>query len=109
VFEARKHWQLAGAALEGQVSEDVLKTDPLEKLAGSSITVSEIVSMLPNLNSRRMDMESTDMQYNGSTLSLPMETSSPSTKEELGQKKSLRDIVQGLSKEYQKALRKFGL
>ena len=109
VFEARKRWQLAGAALEGQVSEDVLKTDPLEKLAGSSITVSEIVSMLPNLNSRRMDMESTDMQYNGSTLSLPMETSSPPTKEEPGQKKSLRDIVQGLSKEYQKALRKFGL
>jgi hypothetical protein len=56
-----------------------------------------------------MDMESTDMQYNGSTLSLPMETSSPPTKEEPGQKKSLRDIVQGLSKEYQKALRKFGL
>ena len=110
LFEARKRWQLAGAALKGQVSEDVLKTDPLEKLAGSSITVSEIVSMLPNnLTSRRMDMESSDMQYNGSTLSLSMETSSPPTKEEPGQRKSLRDIVQGLSREYQGALQKFGL
>ena len=34
VFEARKRWQLAGAALQGQVSEDVLKTDPSKDSRG---------------------------------------------------------------------------
>ena len=107
VFEARKRWQLAGAALQGQVSEDVLKTDPLERLAGSSITVSEIVSMLPSLNSERSNIESSGVQDNGSTPPLSMETSS-SPVQEPGQKKSLGDIIQGLAKEYRGALRKFG-
>ena len=107
VFEARKRWQLAGAALQGQVSEDVLKTDPLERLAGSSITVSEIVSMLPSLNSERSNIESSGVQDNGSTPPLSTETSS-SPVQEPGQKKSLRDIIQGLAKEYRGALRKFG-
>jgi len=99
IYAARISWQLAQKALNGQISEDLLRTDPLEKLVGTSILVKEVQALLPTAPVSKI-VDSSVIKYSDASQSLVI----PKEK-----KKTLREIVDGLGIIYNARMSQIGL